>query len=240
MILYSNLNRMNMKKISIVAFALLTSVFTAFAQTSDAEAEGLMKEAAAFLEKGSVEMEVIVGVNPDGSGFISTLKMDKEKFCFTMFDDEIWYDGKTQWYYRCTDALDGLGELYISEPTAEELEATNPFIMLKNWKKHFTAKMLKQEDWPAVDYGKKAVKALTNAPAYGVKLISKDAGAMFTSAVVYFDKDKRIRYILPAAAGGDMQLEVGVNTAKNGVKYDVKTFVCNMKIDSDTEVIDMR
>ena len=223
-----------MKRLLFV-FALTLTVFTLSSQTSK-EAEVLLKEVIDFYDKGGVEMEVGVDWGNDGSGFISTLKMDKECFCFSFFENAIWFDGKTQWYYRSIDEHDGTGELYISEPTEDELETINPFCMMKNWKKNYTAAITKNLDRPK---GTPNAAYHVNPPAYGIILTNRNPKAEVISARILLDKDKHVCNIFPTLQNG-MQVRVEIYGAKNGLQLDKKTFKCDLKIDSDTEVIDMR
>lgn len=73
-----------------------------------------------------------------GSGTASgTLTLAGDKFVMTSGDMSIWYDGTTQWVYVKAD-----NEVNITEPTADELQQVNPFVIINTFRQNYTAKTL--------------------------------------------------------------------------------------------------
>lgn len=69
--------------------------------------------------------------------FEGTIQMQGDKFTLVTPDMRIWYDGKTQWVYR-----ERSEEVYVSEPAGEELQYTNPAVLLRTYKKEYDAKYM--------------------------------------------------------------------------------------------------
>ncbi len=116
--------------------------------------------------------------------FEGTIQMQGDKFTLITPDMQIWYDGKTQWVYRERNE-----EVYVSEPTGEELQYTNPAVLLRTYKKDYDAKCIGE-----------STSASCNT-AYDIELIPKkkgditrinlqiEKGSSFPSRIVIEDKN---------------------------------------------------
>ena len=62
------------------------------------------------------------------------IQMKGDKFKLETPDMTTWYDGKTQWVY-----VERNEEVNISTPTGDELQFTNPALVLRMYKKGFSA-----------------------------------------------------------------------------------------------------
>jgi len=202
-----------MKKtiLTLTTFLLCTICFA----QNDKEAVALLDKAIAPFEKGGVEMNGIVHYG-DGA-FALSLKMDHERFHANVADFAIWFDNKTQWFLRSE-------EIYISEPSAEEQQNLNPYLLMKNAKKQF--------DIRTIDG-----KQLPKGAAAGLKLTPRNYSEL-QEAKLFFDKDNRL-VSLQAYLQNGYQANVDVTSFKNGLKYSAEDFTCRTK-DYDAEVIDMR
>ncbi len=69
------------------------------------------------------------GMNSSG-----VIIMSQQRFTIQSEPIKCWYDGKTQWSY-----LSQVGEVNITEPTAEELVMTNPYAALKKIDSNYVA-----------------------------------------------------------------------------------------------------
>lgn len=201
-----------MKKVLTILIALAS--LNLVAQT-DKDTQALIDKAIAQFEKDGVEMKGVVYVG-DGA-FNLTLKMDHERFNACVADFALWFDSKTQWFLRSN-------ELYISQPTSEEQQAFNPYLLMKNAQKHF-------------DIRKTDGKQLPKGAVAGLQLTPRNYSEL-QGAKLFFDKDNRL-VSLQANLQNGYHADVDITSFKNGIKYEANTFICNPK-DYDADVIDMR
>jgi len=202
-----------MKKLLITFAALFVSVVS-FAQNDKAAFE-LFEKAVAQFEKGGVEMN---GVAHYGDGaFNLMLKMDHERFCGSVADFAIWFDGKTQWFQRS-------GEIYISEPTPQEQQSANLYLLMKNAKEFFEIRKIDS---------KQLIKDATD----GIQLTPRSYNEL-QNAKLFFDKDNRLLSLRASFYNGS-SANIEIISFKNGLKYKESDFTCDTK-KYDAEVIDMR
>lgn len=65
--------------------------------------------------------------------FEGVIEMRGDKFTLQTPDMKVWYDGKTQWSY-----VERNEEVNVSIPSGEELQFTNPALLLRMYKKGYT------------------------------------------------------------------------------------------------------
>lgn len=85
-----------------------------------------------MLAKPAVEAQFTIN-GADGAVQGSAL-MAGAAFAFTTPQLDVWFDGRTQWVF-----LHSTGEVSITEPTADELATTNPFVVLSAYDTHYTS-----------------------------------------------------------------------------------------------------
>jgi len=202
-----------MKKFILTIVTLIAS--TIVIAQNDTSVTTLLNKALAPFDKGGVELNGVVHYG-DGS-FNLSLKMDHERFCGSVADLGLWFDGKTQWLQRS-------GEIYISEPTPQEQLATNPYLLMKDADKYF--------DMRRVDS-----KQLPEGTADGIQLTPRSS-ADFQSARLFFDKNNRLVALQASFQNGTVA-KIDIISFKNGLKYKNSDFACNTK-NYSAEVIDMR
>ena len=88
-----------------------------------------------MLAKPAVEAQFTIN-GADGAVQGSAL-MAGAAFAFTTPQLDVWFDGRTQWVF-----LHSTGEVSITEPTADELATTNPFVVLSAYDTHYTSRRL--------------------------------------------------------------------------------------------------
>ena len=125
------------KRITIVLLGLFSAILPAIGATPTAASQ-LEKCAAAIKNASSLKIDFLLG----SAGQQVSMKMviSGSKFTLDGAGMKLWYDGKTQWTY-----LSEYRELNINEPTSEELLEINPFSIVNNWQKHYTARRLEDK-----------------------------------------------------------------------------------------------
>jgi outer membrane lipoprotein-sorting protein len=124
-----------MKKIIITLIAC-TGFFTFATAQKDAKAKELLdKSSAAFSQAGDIyayfTMNIKDGINKTSQSFDGTVQMKGNKFKIDTPDQNIYFDGKTQWVYQKS-----YEEVNVSEPTGEEIQALNPKSIFAIYKKN--------------------------------------------------------------------------------------------------------
>jgi outer membrane lipoprotein-sorting protein len=102
--------------------------------------EDILDKASESYEKSngisaSFALHIRNGRQQVSESYEGTIQMQGDKFTLVTPDMQIWYDGKTQWVYR-----ERYEEVYVSEPDGEELQQTNPSVLLRTYKKEYNAK----------------------------------------------------------------------------------------------------
>jgi outer membrane lipoprotein-sorting protein len=124
-----------MKKIILILLACVGFFTVATAQKEAKAKELLDKSAAAFSSAGDIyayfTMNIKDGINQTGQGFDGTILMKGNKFKIETPDQNIYFDGKTQWVYQKS-----YEEVNVSEPTGEEIQALNPKSVFTIYKKN--------------------------------------------------------------------------------------------------------
>lgn len=80
-------------------------------------------------------MQTRSDVQKVSESFDGTIDIKGDKFVLKTPDMITWFDGTTQWSF-----VERNEEVNVSTPTGEELQATNPTLLLRSYEKGFTAK----------------------------------------------------------------------------------------------------
>ncbi|MDE5785136.1 MAG: outer-membrane lipoprotein carrier protein LolA, partial [Duncaniella sp.] len=78
-------------------------------------------------------------VTADGRTLNGSITVAGEKFLIDSREIKSWFDGKTQWTYSSE-----IGEVNITEPTAEELTQVNPFAIINAFRSNFNARTVSE------------------------------------------------------------------------------------------------
>ncbi|MDR2139908.1 MAG: outer-membrane lipoprotein carrier protein LolA [Tannerella sp.] len=108
---------------------------TGLASAQKAEAL-LEKAAAACVQSGGISAQFSVTLRDEsqqtGESFEGSIRMKGDKFVLITPDVHTWYDGSTQW--TCVVRTK---EVNLTRPSGEELQYTNPMMLLRSYKKDF-------------------------------------------------------------------------------------------------------
>ena len=116
-----------MKKI-LQTLALLLLAVAASAQTAR---QVLDKTAAALNNKGGITASFSIK-----GGVSGTISVKGRKFQASTPQGIVWFDGKTQWTY-----VEQNGEVNVSNPTAAELQAINPYNFIHLYRNGYKAEL---------------------------------------------------------------------------------------------------
>ena len=203
-----------MKK--IVLFAIFCCIgVVAFAATNTAET--LLSKVKTRLSSAP-SVEVTFTINGGEGPVQGSATMAADKYFMTTPVLTVWYDGRTQWTF-----LKSSGEVSITEPTADELMASNPFAILSSPADHYTLRMLGDSQ------GRKRVEMTPKSKMSGISriVLFVNPSTSWPSAIVVSFDDGR-------------SVDVVVDNISSGKAVPVGTFRYNSKRFPATEIIDLR
>lgn len=144
-----------MKRIFFILFALTGIVFC---QAQNEAQTILDKTSAVFADNRGIEAKFRLQISQSGKPAGETsgsLRIKNDKFVMETPDGTTWFNGKTQWSYLVSSE-----EVNISNPTQEELQSINPYLILNMYKKGFTCRLGNQQTFAG-----KQIYEITLTPA---------------------------------------------------------------------------
>ena len=209
-----------MKRSQSIFFTLLLLCCT-LTVSAQGTAEVWINKTVSLLQNKGVE--VSFRLNEEGYHLNGKLLMEGDSYHFDAEEMKIWFDGTTQWTMQYTDDY---SELYISTPTVEEQQSINPYLLLKNYKKHFTAHDGSE-------------KSIAGKLVHEVILTAKDNQQAIKGLRVYIKSDGHIE-ALTLIFPDEHEYKIEVRNMRNGLTFPKQTFTYSEKTYPADEVIDMR
>ena len=186
----------------------------------------LDKAAAAYEESNGIQATFVMQTRSDrqqaAESWEGTVDMRGDRFLLKTPDMITWYDGKTQWVY-----MERNEEVNVSTPTGEELQMTNPGMLLKLYKKGFT---------PTVT-GESTTRA--GKAAYEIELLPKRKSSI-VKMTLQLEKLSGMPASIYVEAKNGMQMTVHITGIRVGLNQPDSLFVFNEADYPDAEVIDLR
>ena len=211
---------MHLQRIKSILFIALAMLLTLPLSAQGAAEVWLNKAVAQFQNKGT---EVTFRINEEGFHINGKLLMEDNSYHFDTDEMKVWFDGTTQWTMQYDDEF---SELYISNPTIEDQQSINPYLLLKNYKKLFTAQDGSE-------------KTIAGKPVHEVILTAKDDEQELSSLRVYIKSDGHIVGIT-LVFPDEREYKIEVRTMRNGLTFPKQTFTYSATTFPADEVIDMR
>lgn len=209
---------MLIRRVKSVLFVFITMCMPLAAQ-GPAEV-WLNKASALFQQKG---VEIVFRINEEGVRIGGKLLMCENRFLFDTDEMKVWYDGTTQW----TLQTDGdYNELYISDPSPEDQQSINPYLLLKNYHKGFVP----------TDGGEKTISGHL---LHEVILTAKDGSQELSRLNVYLKENAELA-ALHLVFPDDRIYRIEIRSMRSGLTFPKNTFVYSEKDFPADEVIDMR
>lgn len=208
--------------IAIVGF-LFCLLFGARAQNAT---DILDKAAAAYERSNGVSASFTMRTHSEmqkvAESFEGTIQMKGDKFTLATPDMTTWFDGKTQWVY-----MERNDEVNVSTPTGDELQMTNPALLLNSYKKGFTA-VYKGES-----------TAASGKSAWDVELAPKKKGDIL-KVELQIEKTSNFPATIRVEAKNGISTTIHISKYKTGVNQPAAFFVFDEADYPDVEVVDLR
>lgn len=210
----------------LIVQLLLLAGFIGFNATAQNAADILGKAAAAYDKSGGIEASFTTHTRAPqqnvAESFAGSIRMKGEKFMLKTPDMNIWFDGKTQWSY-----MERNDEVNITNPSGEELQMTNPVLLLGAYKKGFTAVY-------------KGESTATNGKlAYDVELTPKKKGDILRVSL-QIEKNSYLPLGIAVEAKNNVSTTIRIDKLKTGANLPDSYFVFKQSDYPDAEVVDLR
>lgn len=134
---------------------------------------------------------------------------------------QTWFDGKTQW-----SLMPANGEVYVSTPTAEELQSVNPYYFLNLYKSGYNYQLV------STTYNGKA--------CHEVRLGAQKSGQDIREMRIVVDKSDYTLYSVRLKQKNGNWTRIRVSNLAGGKKWPSSYFQFNKKEFPKVEVVDLR
>lgn len=191
------------------------------------DAVSILDKAAATYEESNgltahFTMQTRSDVQQVSESFEGTIHIKGDKFVLMTPDMTTWFDGTTQWSY-----VERTEEINVTTPTGEDLQTTNPAILLRSYKKGFTATYKGESTAP------------NGKAAYDVELVPKKKGDIIR-VELQVEKFSSLPASIAVYAKNGISTTVRITRMETGVNQPDAFFVFNEKAYPDAEIIDLR
>lgn len=186
---------------------------------AESAASILQRCAAKLTQAPSVSAEFSIR-NSDGEDISGKVVMARECFRLSSPVLNIWFDGHTQWA-----ALSATREVNVTEPTGEELLASNPFAIITSYASRYNARLLPAQQASSL----RRIELTPNA-----------TGGDIRKAVITIDTTTYwpVKAVITMASGSS--LETIIKNCSTGVKLAAATFVYKKDDLPGYELVDLR
>lgn len=170
--------------------------------------------------KSSGGISVAYSVSAPEGKYAGTIIMQGNKFRILSADIICWFDGKTQWSYSTISE-----EVNIMQPTADELQAVNPFSIISNFRTSYNATLLK-----------------SGTTAAELKLLPKDARKSdIQSVLLSVNKKTNLPEKIIFTLKDKSRMTVTLSKYATGMNYPASAFVLDKKmVPAGTPIVDLR
>ncbi len=213
---------------AIALFGLLACLLFGIRVTSRAQnAVSILDKAAdAYENSNGISASFTLNTRSDvqkvSESFEGTIHMKGDKFTLVTPDMTTWFDGTTQWSY-----VERNEEVNVSTPTGEELQFTNPALLLRMYKKGFTPKYIGEST------------ASSGKSAYDIELTPKKKGDIL-KVELQIEKSSNFPAKIKVEAKNGISSTIHISNLKTGVNQPDDFFVFKESDYPDAEVIDLR
>lgn len=202
----------------ILTLICATVLLPAFAaQTGKESAASILSSLRTKMASASA-VEAVFTINGGSGPVQGSVILSGARYTMTTPQMSVWYDGRTQW-----TLLENTAEVSITEPTADELMASNPFAILSDHQRHYTARRLSD-----------------SSGRYRVELVPRDKNSVIKRYVIFVDRNTGWPGALTAEFDDGRRIEVVIDNISAAKSKDARTFVFDPRKHPATEIIDLR
>lgn len=205
----------------LLGLAMMIGMSIGILNAQDATAI-LDKAAEAYENSGGMKVDFTMKTGSNGTAYDGTLDIKGDKFVLNTPDMVTWYDGKTQWSY-----VEHNEEVNVTTPAGDELQMINPLLLLRTYKKNFTAKY----DGESTAIGGKM--------AYNVVLVPKRKGDV-TEVTLQIGKSSNLPLSIALVAQNGTHTLIRVKKLTTDINQADKFFVFDKKLYPEAEIVDLR
>ena len=210
-----------MKHIFLILFALASLI----CQAQNNAQSILDKASASFENAGGVEAKFRIQLSQSGKPIgtnTGTIQIKNDKFVMETPESITWFNGKTQWSY-----LPSSNEVNISNPTQEELQSINPYLLLDTYKKGYTYKLGAQQTF-------------AGKHIYEIILTSTNRNNDISQITLYIQKQSYQPLYIEVLQKNKSISKITVTEYRTKQKFPDKRFNFDRQKYSDAEEIDLR
>lgn len=154
--------------------------------------------------------------------FEGMIHMKGDKFTWVTPDMITWFDGTTQWTY-----MERNDEVNVSTPSGEELQFTNPALLLQVYKKGFTPKYIGEST------------ASNGKSSYDIELTPKKKGDI-VKVELQIEKFSNFPASIKVETKNGISNTIQISNLQTGVNQPDDFFVFKESDYPDAEIIDLR
>lgn len=212
-----------MKKI-IIAF--ITGIVVTLGVSAQNAADILDRAARAYESSDGIKAAFSMNTRSTqqkiNESFEGAIQIKGAKFKYETPDMIVWFDGKTQWTY-----LTRSEEVNVTTPSGDELQQTNPLLILKSYKGNYEVSLKGQST------------SATGKATYDVVLVPKKAKDI-EKIELQIEKNNNLPTGIIINAKRDIRTAIRISKLQTSVNQPDATFVFNAKDYPEAEIIDLR
>ncbi|MDR1561751.1 MAG: outer-membrane lipoprotein carrier protein LolA [Dysgonamonadaceae bacterium] len=214
-------------KHKILIFFIIFAIPAAAQNSAEARAM-LEKSEQSFKKSGAITAQFTIDIRESGrahtQSFDGTITIKGDKFNIESPDHSIWFDGVTQWVYSSET-----GEVNISEPGEEEIQAINPTIIYRIYKKNCT---INYDGEKTIDGTRKVSK---------ITLIPKNKKQDIKKITLHIDHGSLLPvYLHIHFKNNGLENEIYINSYKTNQEIPDTKFIFDTSQYPNAEIIDLR
>lgn len=175
-------------------------------------------ESAAARFRNAKSIKATYTLHAGNNATNGTVTFAGDKFAMSSPNLSTWYDGTTQWTYTPAQQ-----EVSVSEPTAEELQQINPFIIINKFRNFYTAKTLK-----------------STAQLKKIQLTAKQKNADIRTAVVTLNASTLMPVEIAITMPDGRSATIKISNLTIGETLPISTFRFNAKQHPKVQIVDLR